>query len=244
MYDAINKGISLARGEIIGLLNSDDLYAPSAFVAVARAFYEFPEALAVVGSAITIDEQGKLLVHAMPRPTIMPQELWQRVTIGTPVTNAWFFKREVFKKIGLFDAKYLYVADRDFLMRAVLMGVSPLPLEQTLYCYRSHPGSATVNSVDSRNPERGAQRMKKIWEDIDVYEKYLRKSDLPKEMRFYTLSAHDLHCFKLVLTTFYFRHWDQTLRAARLGWRFNALWPFEFSKYTLKRIWKEISFNV
>jgi len=38
MYDALNKGLTLARGEIIGVLNSDDCYAADALSTIARPF--------------------------------------------------------------------------------------------------------------------------------------------------------------------------------------------------------------
>ncbi len=51
LYDALNKGISMARGEIIGQLSSDDFYAPGIFSLIAELFSQNPEADAVSGGA-------------------------------------------------------------------------------------------------------------------------------------------------------------------------------------------------
>jgi glycosyltransferase involved in cell wall biosynthesis len=51
MYDALNKGLKLARGEIIGFLNSDDLYAENVFASIAEKF-EKQNSLAVAGEAL------------------------------------------------------------------------------------------------------------------------------------------------------------------------------------------------
>jgi len=55
---AVNKGLETAGGEIIGWLNSDDLYCAGAFQRVARAFLANPECIVVHGDRIMIDETG------------------------------------------------------------------------------------------------------------------------------------------------------------------------------------------
>src|SRR5512136_2069559 len=57
--DAVNKGIRMATGEIIGWLNSDDLYLPGALKAVADYFRDHPECLWVYGRCSIIDDSGK-----------------------------------------------------------------------------------------------------------------------------------------------------------------------------------------
>jgi glycosyltransferase involved in cell wall biosynthesis len=56
---AINKGFQRARGEIIGWLNSDDIYQPGAITAAVAAFKSHPEAVVVYGDALAIDTDGK-----------------------------------------------------------------------------------------------------------------------------------------------------------------------------------------
>ena len=56
---AINKGFQRARGEIIGWLNSDDLYQPGAVTAAVAALQSHPEATVVYGDALAIDPDGK-----------------------------------------------------------------------------------------------------------------------------------------------------------------------------------------
>jgi len=56
LYDALNKAIQRARGEIVGHINSDDLYEPRVFGAVMRAFAAHPEADAVVGGAAAFED--------------------------------------------------------------------------------------------------------------------------------------------------------------------------------------------
>ena len=57
IYDALNKGLKLAEGEIIGFLNTDDLYAPNALRDVVK-YFDDPEVEAVVGRAEVFARQG------------------------------------------------------------------------------------------------------------------------------------------------------------------------------------------
>jgi glycosyltransferase involved in cell wall biosynthesis len=57
--EAINKGLRRARGEIVGWLNSDDVYQTGAIAAAVAAFRSHPEAAVVYSNALAIDANGK-----------------------------------------------------------------------------------------------------------------------------------------------------------------------------------------
>src|SRR5690349_10977185 len=67
IYDAINKGMRMATGDILAYLNSDDLYFPWTVDVVMRAFEEHPEADLVYGDAIRLDE-----IRGWVTPAFMP----------------------------------------------------------------------------------------------------------------------------------------------------------------------------
>jgi glycosyltransferase involved in cell wall biosynthesis len=242
MYDGINKGLHRAGGQIIGLLNRDDLYAPGCFDAVAVAFDQNPHALAVVGGVTSFEDgdAGRITVSTVP--AIEPNELWYRLIRGHPVTNAWFFRPAVFERVGYFDDRYLYASDRYFLIRAALDGdVRPVPIHQTLYHYRQHGGSVTISTVDSRSPDYGHIRMKVLQEDVDLIEEILDRPDLPKIVRRLEHAEHGVRCYRLAATALYHRNWQLTFDTIRRGWRWNAFWPLVFFSHAFGRLWKEIS---
>jgi len=241
MYDGINKGLRLAHGEIIGLLNTDDLYAGGCFAAVAEAFAQHPQALAVVGgiSTFTDGPDGPVTVNTVL--AIEPGELWSRLINGHPVTNAWFFRPEIFRRVGPFDERYLYASDRYFLIRAALDGgVRPIPIHRTLYLYRQHGGSATISTADSRSPEYGRIRVKVLQEDVAALEEFLARPVLPDEVRRRMRREHGERCYRLAATALYHRKCGLALDAVRRGWRGNAGWPFLFIEMAARRLGKEI----
>jgi glycosyltransferase involved in cell wall biosynthesis len=143
VYDAFNKGIAQASGDIVGVLNSDDLYGADAFSAVEAAFAAQPGADAVCGSALLIDndrvvyvfdrEDDKLLLS--PRTSL----------IGSCIPNARFFRRAAMKQIGPFNTAYPYVADRDWLTRWYEAGLRTAAVTGDVYRYRQHAGSLTFD---------------------------------------------------------------------------------------------------
>jgi glycosyltransferase involved in cell wall biosynthesis len=240
MYDGINKGLHLARGEILGLLNSDDLYAEGCFNAVAAAFDQHPQALAVVGGITTFTDgpDGPIQVNSVP--PIEADELWYRLIQGAPVTNAWFFRPLVFQRIGYFDDHYRYVADRYFLIRAALDGnICSVPIHQVLYHYRQHSGSATISTLDSRTTEYGYTRMEVLQEDLDAQEKILARTGLPGEVRRRMRREHAERCYRLTATALYHHRWRLAFATAWRGWRKNFLWPLIFSEMAFRRLQKE-----
>ncbi len=242
MYDAINRGIRLARGEVVGLLNTDDLYAEGCFTAVMAAFEQNPEALAVVGGATTFrdSENGPVTVKAVP--AIWPEELWTRLIAGSPVTNAWFYRPVLFERVGLFDDRYRYSADRLFLIRLALDGgVRPVPIHQVLYHYRQHSDSATITTLDSRSPRYGHLRMEVLQEDLRGLEAFLDRPTLPAEVRRLMRHDHSVRCYRLVATALYHRKFRLAAAAICRGFRRNIWLPFVLIGMAVQRLLKELA---
>ena len=147
LYDAINKGIQLARGEIIGLLNTDDCYEPNVFSQLAECFQRHPEAFAVCGGSSYFVDQDQREDTILRLPPITQDDLPERLTIGIPAINSFFFRKAAFDTIGYFDLGYRLASDRDFLLKFACAGLSLVSFSEDVYRYRSHPGSLTIYNV-------------------------------------------------------------------------------------------------
>ncbi len=113
MYDAINKGMRQAKGEILAYLNSDDLYFPWTLEVVVEAFGRDREADLIVGDCLRLDSDSGYLLFQPP-----PYRDWL-VRTGYLAQPAVFWRRSVADDLGEFDADLRYVADCEFWMRAL-----------------------------------------------------------------------------------------------------------------------------
>jgi len=111
--DAVNKGFRLATGEIIGWLNSDDLYYPGAFHLVAKCFDENPDVNFIYGMADHIDTADQVLEPYYTEDWSFDR-LKQLCFICQP---ALFFRRAVLEKYGLLDESLNYCMDYEFWLR-------------------------------------------------------------------------------------------------------------------------------
>lgn len=149
LYDAINKGLRVARGEAIGLLNSDDLYAAGAFAAAASALAD-PAVEMVLGAAeFFTEENGREVVQQ--RLSGAANALTEANVLGGITTmNAAFYRRAVIERIGGFDDRFPLAADKDFWLRLVLLAPHLVTIEATVIRYRAHAGSLTFAAGDLR----------------------------------------------------------------------------------------------
>ncbi|RCJ14626.1 glycosyl transferase [Nostoc sp. ATCC 43529] len=114
-YDAMNKGISLATGDIIGIINSDDWYNNGALINVEQVFIKNPE-ISIVHSPVKNYLGGQHLSTFIPGKL---DNLPFKFTVAHP---SCFVKKEVYDRIGLFDLTYPMAADYDFIFRAYTNG--------------------------------------------------------------------------------------------------------------------------
>ena len=112
--DAVNKGIRRSAGEIIGWLNSDDIYYPGALATVADFFLRHPEVEIIYGDADHIYEQGQVL-SAYPTEDWNYERLLETCFICQP---AVFFRRSLVEKLGPLNTSLNYCMDYEYWLRA------------------------------------------------------------------------------------------------------------------------------
>ena len=116
--DAINKGMRVATGEIVGWLNSDDVLLPGALHAVAEAFSKNPDAVVIYGVGAKTDLDGSI-IKKVPFREFCPKRLsW---AFGA-VQPAMFFRRDAYWKVGGLDESLHYAMDWDLLLKLSKIG--------------------------------------------------------------------------------------------------------------------------
>lgn len=119
MYDAVNKGIQLARGEIISYLNCDEQYLPGALQRVAEYFRYHPEVEVLFGNVLIIQPNGGLLAY---RKSFIPRWPYVWASFLYVHTSSMFIRRRVFESGIRFDKNWKAVGDADFVVRVLRRG--------------------------------------------------------------------------------------------------------------------------
>jgi GT2 family glycosyltransferase len=134
--EAINKGLSRAKGEILAWLNSDDYYLPGAVSAAVKAFQDHPEAALVYGNMLAVDQYGRT-INLLEYQQLDLEGLLCFQIIGQP---AVFFRREAFERAGPLDTGYHCFLDHHLWLRIALQG-QILHIDDIWAAARFHPGA-------------------------------------------------------------------------------------------------------
>lgn len=150
MYDAINKGIKLASGEIIAYLNADDRYFPRTINIVANAFIMDAGLDFVYGYCEYINDRERPLFTLRPLPFALakhsPRILWPQQT--------FFWRERVHCELGLFDTSLKYCGDTDFMSRVLLSGKRGMLIRHRLARFMLRSDCITVNGSEKLIEER------------------------------------------------------------------------------------------
>lgn len=111
--DAVNKGIRLSTGDIIGWLNSDDIYYPGTFESVMRIFEQNPQINVVYGNAYHIDEEDRVIEEYYTEDFDY-ERLKEVCFICQP---SLFFRKKLVEKYGYLDDSLQYCMDYDYWLR-------------------------------------------------------------------------------------------------------------------------------
>ena len=118
IYDAMNKGISKARGDLIGILNADDEYLPGALELIWEAFVKNPGA--VIHGDIEVSDGNKTVdVWRGINPEGVGSQ-FQKMTVSHPAT---FIPRAVYEKFGTYSCDYRLSSDYELMLRLISKNV-------------------------------------------------------------------------------------------------------------------------
>lgn len=116
LYDAMNKGIQMAHGEVIGILNADDFYASEHVLSKVEAAF-LPDVEAVYADLIYVSpEDPQKIVRRWKSGLYQPgafRKGWM------PPHPTFFVRREVYQKYGVFSDKLKSAADYELMLRFI-----------------------------------------------------------------------------------------------------------------------------
>jgi glycosyltransferase involved in cell wall biosynthesis len=178
--DAINKGLKLAKGEILAYLNSDDSYFPGALKSAAEFFIKNPQVMWVFGKCRIIDEKDKEI-----RASITAyKNFWLRryhyktlLVLNYISQPAVFWRRKAYREIGEFDSKEYWELDYDYWLR-LGKKYSPGFIDQNLANFRVHEKAKTSIGI------------KHFLEEVEVAKRYTKNPIL--------IGLHYLNFFSIV----------------------------------------------
>jgi glycosyltransferase involved in cell wall biosynthesis len=156
---ALNKGVAMASGDIIGELNADDIYEPGALQAVGEAFRDHPEVAWLTGYCRIIDSNGAEIRRAI---TEYKNAFLRRYSLGLYLTHnfisapATFFRRTTLDEAGDFDERYRISVDYDLQLR-IARRHDPLILRRYLASFRMVEGTLSMSGFQTQFREHAEQ---------------------------------------------------------------------------------------
>ena len=147
LYDAMNKGIRMATGEVVGILNSDDFFTTNDVLQqVADAFEANQELDAVYGDVHFVHPDNLEKCVRYYSSKIFKREL---MIMGLmPAHPTFYLKKECFEKFGLYKTDYRIAADFEFLLRVIYkknIRMQYLPLDMVTM----RTGGASTSGLES-----------------------------------------------------------------------------------------------
>jgi len=114
MYDAVNRGLRRARGEICAYLNCDEQYLPGVLAEVAAVFRRRPEMDLLFGDAVLLRPSGEPFSY---RRVVLPSRVHTRLAIVGTFTCAMFFRRSLVERGYEFNPAWKAIGDAEWVDR-------------------------------------------------------------------------------------------------------------------------------
>ena len=120
IYDAMNKGVQAATGEVVGILNSDDFYeTPTVLADVAACFAQHPDSELVFGDLVYVQPENlQKVVRFYGAGHFRP---WKLRFGWMPPHPATFIRKRAYERVGPYSLEYRISADYEIFVRLLLV---------------------------------------------------------------------------------------------------------------------------
>ena len=179
--DAVNKGWRMAKGEILGWLNSDDTYMPWAVETAVKFLNDHPDVGMVYGDCNLINEHSKVTSRCQARKVALKEMLCRGNTLPQP---AAFLRREVLDEVGYLDTNLHFAMDFDLWIR-IGLEFKVEHISQFLANFRLCPGTKSMDEAYKFAPEL-----------LYILDKIFADPRLPEEIRALRRRAYSLVHFR------------------------------------------------
>lgn len=120
IYDAMNKGVKAATGEVVGILNADDLYQNEKVISRVAREFEKKGVDSIFGDLIFVNPEDLNKVVRFYQPKNFKLEHFRKGDM--PPHPTFFVKRELYDRFGYFDTSFKITADFELMVRFLLKG--------------------------------------------------------------------------------------------------------------------------
>lgn len=227
MYDALNKGLDVAEGEIIGFLNTDDLYGENIFYTIVSKFND-PKVMAVTGRAIVFSDESDGTVRIINQYDPEEKSLIENLTGAGAFFNAWFYRKSTFSEVGKFNPIYKIAGDRDFMFRFALSELKYVTVDDLVYKYRVHQDSLTFDKSNE----------KRAWsadEHLAMIGVYLDGQNLPAWIQKLLVRAQTAETVDMAARSIWLRNYKGFVRYSLMGFKRDPFWPVKLVHYIISR---------
>jgi glycosyltransferase involved in cell wall biosynthesis len=194
--NALNKGLAKATGQIIGWINSDDIYFEGTFNKCAQLFKKNPTTDVLFGNYICIDESGRVIHNRKEITYDFNISLWTKECHHANL--AGFFRRKCFDTCGYFREDLHMSMDFELYLRFAYNGCKFLHLNSYLGAYRFHSESKSVLAFQ-----------KALKENDMVFSEYLNKLKMGT--------------FEIAIKSFYFKYFRYLKKLFTGCYTYNSL---------------------
>jgi len=158
IYDAMNKGIFLATGDVVGIINSDDFYIDEFSIAKVIDYFEKNNVGACYANLEYVDREN---IDKKVRSWRAGEYDQKKLSSGwIPPHPTFFVKKQIYEKYGKFNLDFSIAADYELMLRFLLKGIKIGYIDEYLVCMRE--GGHSAKSVRQRF--RGWQEIRKSWQ--------------------------------------------------------------------------------
>ncbi len=228
IYDGMNKGARLARGEWLLFLQADDWLPQGTLQAYLDAIESNPDAQMICGGAEAVRKLCDKWECVWSVSGGREKELTVgNIVLGEPMINARLIRRDAFLALGGFSLDYKLASDRDFLIRAAGAGIRQVSINHQTYRYRWHAGSSTMTEGNFLS-----ERL--LRENILIAERHLRAVSLYS--REPLLRWHSRLCLQGAMNGL--ESWNARMiwEHASSGTYHHPFWPKHFIREILRSI--------